>query len=911
MTIKKLTASSTHASASVIKLPGVFTLILSLLVAGCGSAGNDTSATDSDAAANTSSSTQSTVNNVSAIITPIVGSANDAEEEAATGSIDAASSDLELIYEPGGSGEQRVGLRFSLDIPKNSIVTRAYIQFTSDEVSTGESSLTIRAEYSANAASFSTNNFDISSRPVTTASVDWTPPEWNTTGESGIDQRTPDISTLAQKVVDLSDWQANNYIAFIITGTGTRTSVSHDGSPVFAPKLYIEYAVNEPEPEPIPPSPEPVTPPPAPVDHFPIAENDTLSTSENTAVSFNLLSNDHGLEDGGIVITLSSAPANGSTSLAQNGTVTYSPNGGYAGSDQFTYRVTDADGDSSSAIVNVTIDAINYLPIAHDDSIEINAGSSVTVNVLTNDTGLEDGGITVTLDNTPTNGSVQIDQNGTITYTPNSGYVGSDSLTYRITDSDGDSSSANFNLIIHPLISQQPASDDAEETMSTGRMDLASSNLELTLHTNGTGGQRVGLRFKLDVPSNSIITNAYIQFTTSQTSSGVSNLFIFAEKSTNAAAFASNDLNLFRRPASDITINWMPPDWNTIGQKEISQRTPDLSALIQEIITLDNWQASNHIAFTIYGSGTRIAYSLDSSLLNLGTTELAPQLYVEYAPADATSPLPAPTNTFPIAHLDSLTTIKNTPVSINVLSNDEGLSDAPINVTISTPAPNGRVVIGQNGNLTYTPDSDYLGTDTFTYTITDANSDADSASVNVSINDSNHLPVANADNVTTQTSTPVTIAVLDNDTGIEDSPITMAISTHPINGSVTIEPDNTITYTSNADYFGPDSFGYTITDIDNDSAAANVQITVTCTSGICSKTIRATWDANAEPNISGYYLHHGTQSGTYTDKIWVGDMTSYDFITSELTDHFFAVSAVNTSSDESDLSAEASISLAP
>ncbi len=171
-------------------------------------------------------------------------------------------------------------------------------------------------------------------------------------------------------------------------------------------------------------------------------------------------------------------------------------------------------------------------------------------------------------------------------------------------------------------------------------------------------------------------------------------------------------------------------------------------------------------------------------------------------------------------------------------------------------------------------------------------------------------PVANNDSLITDIDMPATVNVLNNDSGLEDAPITLMITSPPLRGNVTIELNNSVTYTPNAGHFGVDNFAYSITDADNDSAIANVEINVVCASGNCSQTIRISWDANSEPDLSGYYLYHGTQPGVYTDKIWLGNVASYDLEIPDLTDHFFAISAEDTAGNESARSAEVSILMA-
>ncbi len=162
------------------------------------------------------------------------------------GTVYTTSSDLELVYDSGTTGNQYVGLLFrNLNIPPNAIITNAYIQFTVDDqrTGTGGASLNIAAHSADNIASFSTANYGISDLTLTTASVNWTPTEWTSLGVAGPNQQTPDISSVVQEVVNISGWSANSNLAIIITGTGTRAAESHNESPSEAPIIHVDYTV--------------------------------------------------------------------------------------------------------------------------------------------------------------------------------------------------------------------------------------------------------------------------------------------------------------------------------------------------------------------------------------------------------------------------------------------------------------------------------------------------------------------------------------------------------------------------------------------------------------------------------------------------------------------------------------------
>ena len=150
------------------------------------------------------------------------------------------SSDLELVQD--GDANQAVGIRFSgLNIAQGQTIASAYIQFGVDEVSTGACALEIAIADVANTDTFDpTVAFAASGLETTGSVISWDVPEWLTVGEAGADQRTPDLASLLQTVVNKADWNPYQAVTFIITGDGTRTAEAFEGDASLAPTLVVE-----------------------------------------------------------------------------------------------------------------------------------------------------------------------------------------------------------------------------------------------------------------------------------------------------------------------------------------------------------------------------------------------------------------------------------------------------------------------------------------------------------------------------------------------------------------------------------------------------------------------------------------------------------------------------------------------
>jgi hypothetical protein len=166
--------------------------------------------------------------------------ADDAEESVSNGNVNLTSSDLELISD--GSNAQLVGMRFTnVTVPNGASIANAYVQFQVDELNSGATNVSVQGQAIDDAPTFTSSNSNISSRGRTTATVAWAPVAWNTAGDAGADQRTPDIAAVIQEIVDRPGWVSGNDIVIVVTGSGERTAESYNGVAAAAPLLHIEY----------------------------------------------------------------------------------------------------------------------------------------------------------------------------------------------------------------------------------------------------------------------------------------------------------------------------------------------------------------------------------------------------------------------------------------------------------------------------------------------------------------------------------------------------------------------------------------------------------------------------------------------------------------------------------------------
>jgi parallel beta-helix repeat protein len=166
------------------------------------------------------------------------------------------------------------------------------------------------------------------------------------------------------------------------------------------------------------------------------------------------------------------------------------------------------------------------------------------------------------------------------------------------------------------------SSDDGEERPS-GSTQITSSDLELV---EDNGNQTVGMRFRaVSIPPGAEILDAYVQFQVDERTDVEASLVVYGEYAGAAAPFAAAAGNISSRRKTQASAAWSPPPWTSTGQADAAQRTPNIAAIIREIVTHPGWQPGNALVIIVTGTGKRVAEAYD------GNRAGAPLLHVEYA----------------------------------------------------------------------------------------------------------------------------------------------------------------------------------------------------------------------------------------------------------------------------------------
>ena len=312
------------------------------------------------------------------ISSQVATGSDDAEEKDISGSVTTNNGDLDLTE--SGGGTQTTGIRFLPTIPPGATIVSASIQFTADEVRSSATLLTFKGQSSSNAPTFTPANGSISARATTGTSVAWSSiPSWNNIGDAGAAQRTPDLSSIIQEIVNGSGWSSGNGLAIIITGIGKRPAETYDADPAKAAVLHVEYSTGS-----------------SGGNQNPNAVNDNATTQQDTAVNGNVLNGslsggtaDSDPDGDSIQVNSNTTPGNGTltSGVTASGNFTYTPNTGYTGTDSFNYTISDGQGGTDTATVNIQVQSgggnqtiSSQVATSSDDAEEKDSSGNVTTN---------------------------------------------------------------------------------------------------------------------------------------------------------------------------------------------------------------------------------------------------------------------------------------------------------------------------------------------------------------------------------------------------------------------------------------------------------------------------------------------------------------------------------------------------
>ncbi|TOG07864.1 RTX toxin, partial [Vibrio parahaemolyticus] len=540
---------------------------------------------------------------------------------------------------------------------------------------------------------------------------------------------------------------------------------------------------------------------------------DSVTVVEDTPTIIKVLGNDTFEGDDKVVsLDTNNGPANGTVSINPDGSVTYTPNDNYHGTDSFTYIVTSG-GVSEFTTVSVDVTPVNDAPVAKDDIATTQEDTAVTIDVLPNDTDVDGDTLSIQSASVPSDqGTVEI-VDGKLVFTPAENFNGDAEITYTVTDGQL-TDEAKVTVTVNPVDDAPTIKVDAVESITEDAVNTDTVVASLTVRDTDTPEDQ--LTVSLENNSNGYFVLVGNEVKLTQAGVDAVNNDELNLKDLTISASVSDGVNPTANDSDSLVVNRVndaPTVENVIADQELSEDfatyTIDLNDAFKD--------SDSALNFSVSGN-SNVLVSIENGIATITpTADWNGSETLTFTATDPSGESISQTVNFTVAPVvdivaDTATVVEDTPTIIKVLGNDtfEG-TDKVVSLDTNNGPANGTVSVNPDGSVTYTPNDNYHGADSFTYIVTSGGV-SESTTVSVDVTPVNDAPVAKDDIATTQEDTAVTIDVLPNDTDVDGDKLSIQSASVPeAQGKVEIV-DGKLVFTPAENFNGDAEITYTVTD---------------------------------------------------------------------------------------------------
>ncbi len=490
----------------------------------------------------------------------------------------------------------------------------------------------------------------------------------------------------------------------------------------------------------------------------PVAVDDEATTGRNRPVDIAVLANDSDPDGDTLRVTGTTPPADGTVSF-DNGTVTYTPDPGFSGTDTFDYTVTDGIADDTAT---VTVAVANGAPVAVDDEATTGRNRPVDIAVLANDTDPDGDTLSVAETTTPADGSVIVNDDGTVSYTPVAGFSGTDTFDYTVTDGIA----TDTATVTVAVANGTPVAVDDEATTGRNRpVDIA-----VLANDTDPDGDTLAVTETTTPADGTVIVNddGTVSYTPA---AGFTGTDTFDYTVTDGIATDTATVTVAVGNSAPVAVD----DEATTGRN----RPVDIAVLANDTdpdgdtlaVTETTTPADGTVA--VNDDGT-VTYTPVAGFTGTDTFDytITDGIADRHRHRDRRGRQRHPGRGRRRSHHRPQPAGRHRRAG----QRHRPRRRHPDRHRRPPPRPTGPSIVNDDGTVTYTPAAGFTGTDTFDYTVTDGIA-TDTATVTVAV--ANGTPVAVDDEATTGRNRPVDIAVLANDSDPDGDTLTVTDDHHP------------------------------------------------------------------------------------------------------------------------------------
>ncbi|HHG3344292.1 TPA: tandem-95 repeat protein [Vibrio parahaemolyticus] len=562
-----------------------------------------------------------------------------------------------------------------------------------------------------------------------------------------------------------------------------------------------------------------------PINDAPNAENDVITTEEDTAVTIDVLVNDSDVEGDALSIQSASVPKEQGTVEVVDGKLVFTPAENFNGEATISYIVTDGDL-TDEAKVSATVTPVNDSPVAVDDTTSIQEDTAVTIDVLTNDTDVDGDKLSIESASVPKEqGTVEV-VNGKLVFTPAENFNGDAEITYTVTDGQL-TDEAKVTVTVNPVNDAPTIKVDAVESITEDA--VSTDTVVATLEVADTDTPEDQLTVSLENNSNGYFVLVGNEVKLTQAGVDAVNNDELNLKDLTISASVSDGVNPTANDSDSLIVNRVndaPTVENAIADQVLSEDFDAYTIDLNEVFK----DSDSSLEFSVSGN-SNVLVSIENGIATISpTADWNGSETLTFTATDPSGESISQRVDFTVAPVvdiaaDKATVVEDTPTIIKVLGNDtfEG-DDKVVSLDTNNGPANGTVSVNPDGSVTYTPNDNYHGTDSFTYIVTSGGV-SESTTVRVDVTPVNDAPVAKDDTAITDEDTPVTIDVLPNDTDVDGDKLSIESASVPKEQGTVEVVNGKLVFTPAENFHGDAEITYTITDgALTDQATVNVTV---------------------------------------------------------------------------------------
>lgn len=556
----------------------------------------------------------------------------------------------------------------------------------------------------------------------------------------------------------------------------------------------------------------------------PVADNDSLAVYEDSAQYGTVHGSDADMDP--LTYAVSTGPSNGSLSLDPSGSYLYTPNANYNGTDSFTFTAHDGTTSSTPATISIMVTPVNDAPTAADASEAVDEDGTLNGSVSTGD--IDGDSLTYSTTSGPSNGTVTWGYGGAYTYVPAPNYHGADSFTYQVSDGNGGTASGTVGITVNSVNDvPQFYGSDGNPSFTTAEDTPFSAQLVVPTDPDGPT-----YYFETnDAPLHGMLvlgSGGYFTYTPAENYHGVDSFSYKVLDAAGGQVIGTGSITIVA--VSDV------PTFVAGGDKAVDavEDTPlagELPAVIDvdgDSVTYAKYQDPAHGTVTVNSNGT-FTYTPEADFNGVdsftysatdGSYTIGGVVTITVAAVNDAPRFTAPDYGNGVYFVAEDTLLSNALPGAN---DPEGSSFTYSKV--SDPQY-GTLTIEANGSFTYMPAAHHHGIVTFSYEVTDGTNGAiGGGTITIySVNDNPTLPSSGLLELSVNEDESLGGSL--SATDVDGDPLTYALAATPTYGTATISSGGSLTYQPNADFFGTDTFTYTVSDGNGGTVTGTVNITI-------------------------------------------------------------------------------------